>query len=288
MPGVARKVGWLAILSTMAAVAVLAGLLLGRPGSRRMARLSSVTLMGFSHTTPPPWPEGNHFTVVPVSTWFLERYCPRFLGLGRPSLGRTVANMHAENFEALSRKLGFQSVQIEELDDRYCLVVDRRIPREWLLTSASARGPLARRLKLRQERPECFREEPPVESLVGTTWTLVDREDPEGAIARLLPGERIRFGRTELDCASALGKTVSQRAWEGHVRNSRVSLSIYDLQGTTYTGMVFEASRNGDLLTLTPRSKVGSDARGTWWEVYEVAGKAAWVRYRLDSVSDLH
>lgn len=196
--------------------------------------------------------------------------------------------MHAENFEALSRKLGFKSVQIEELDDRYCLVVDRRIPREWLLTSASARGPLTTRLKLRQERPECFREEPQVESLAGTSWILIDREDPEGAVTRLLPGERIRFGRTDLECIATGEKIAARRAWEGRVRDTHFGLSIYDLQGTTYTGMVFEASRSGDLLTLTPRSKMGSDARGTWGEVYEVAGKAAGVRYGLDSVSDLH
>lgn len=283
MPHVVKNVKWLVILSTTVVVAVLGGLVLGRSGSRRMARLSSVTCAYYGHTTPPPWPQGNQFTVVPVSTWFLDRYRPRFLGLGRWSLGRTVANMHAENFEALSRKLGFKSVQIEELDDRFCLVVDRRIPREWLLTSASARGPLTTRLKLRQERPECFREEPQVESLVGTTWSLIDRADPEGAIARLLPGERIQFGRSELDCTSALGKTVTRRAWEGSVRDSRLGLSVYDLQGETYTGMSFEVTRNGDLLTLTPRSKLGSDARGTWFEVYEVAGRAAGVRFRLDS-----
>jgi hypothetical protein len=42
---------------------------------------------------------------------------------------------------------------------------------------------LLMRQKLKLERPECFREDPQVKALIGMTWFLVEREDPDGTRA---------------------------------------------------------------------------------------------------------
>jgi hypothetical protein len=69
------------------------------------------TLVGFSHTGPPPWPRGNCLSLMP----------------------RKVANMHAENFKEAVKKFQLETVKILPIGDGHCVIVDERIPKQWLL-----------------------------------------------------------------------------------------------------------------------------------------------------------
>ena len=43
----------------------------------------------------------------------------------------SVVNMHAENFKGVVKKHGLKTVEVELVSDRFCFVVDPRIPRAW-------------------------------------------------------------------------------------------------------------------------------------------------------------
>jgi hypothetical protein len=90
------------------------------------AVITMQTDVGFMHRAPPPWPRGNCFNISPS---------PRWLGalLGSRRTDRKVCNMHAENFSAIVGRLKLKAMEVEPVDERSCLITDRRIPREWLL-----------------------------------------------------------------------------------------------------------------------------------------------------------
>jgi hypothetical protein len=90
------------------------------------AAMTQQTTVGFFHQSPPPWPQGNCFNISSS---------PRWLGalLGSRRTDRKVCNMHVENFSAIVGRLKLKVVEIEPVDERSCLITDRRIPREWLL-----------------------------------------------------------------------------------------------------------------------------------------------------------
>jgi hypothetical protein len=224
---------------------------------------------------------GTGFSVLPRWAWLRERYLPWLSKhLGEPDEW-WVVNMHAENFEALSSQRGFQWVRVEKIGERpggaLCLVVDKRVPREWLLERPRIE-PLALRQKLKLERPECFREDPQVKALIGTTWILIDRDDPEGSLARLLPGDRIHFGTDELTCGTTSEVNLGRRSWQPNFWGTTFSLSVYEVRGDTYSGMVFVVSKSGDTMTLVLHATVKHGADGTLSE--DQRGRAR-VRYRL-------
>jgi hypothetical protein len=88
------------------------------------ARAGMVTTVAHDLTPPPPWRDGNCFTMHPLPR-------PRQIGTNI-DLGHHVANMHFENFEEIVKRLGLKRVLVE-FDGRFLLVVDSRIPRDWLL-----------------------------------------------------------------------------------------------------------------------------------------------------------
>lgn len=85
------------------------------------ARPLKTTALGFKYNTPPPWPRGNRLSLTadphPASSaeWWL------------------ILNMHAENFGELSGRLGWETVEVLPVGPRRCLIVDPRVPSEWLL-----------------------------------------------------------------------------------------------------------------------------------------------------------
>ena len=87
------------------------------------------TEVGFDHEGPPPWPRGNCFR-VPSMTAAEAKKAQEQKKPGPYSW--KVANMHAENFEAIVRRLGLRTVEVQQLDGSSCLITDERIPREWL------------------------------------------------------------------------------------------------------------------------------------------------------------
>jgi hypothetical protein len=93
------------------------------------------TLGGCSRGAP-PWAQGDCFEVLPLSSWILSTYAP--LPGYHPS-GWHVVNMHAENFEEIVKRKGIKSIKIERIDERYCLIVDPRIPRSWFLSKPCPR-----------------------------------------------------------------------------------------------------------------------------------------------------
>jgi len=86
------------------------------------ARVWSNTLVEYTHPGPPPWPTGNSFR---LSTDRRRQNAQAYW----------VANMHAENFKAVVKKLRLDNVRVLVFDDEWCLVADPRIPREWLLAA---------------------------------------------------------------------------------------------------------------------------------------------------------
>jgi hypothetical protein len=92
------------------------------PSSGRMtlpARSAESTQVGYRHDGPPPWPKGNCFWLTSDPA---DPEAPRF----------HVGNMHAENFERVVRDLGLETVEVMRVGEGHCLIVDPRIPREWL------------------------------------------------------------------------------------------------------------------------------------------------------------
>ena len=87
------------------------------------ARPQMVTAVGFNRDSPPPWRTGNCFDLspVPLSRRTEKNLCP----------GYHVANMHRENFQEIVKRLGLKRVLVE-FDGQVFLVVDSRIPRDWL------------------------------------------------------------------------------------------------------------------------------------------------------------
>ena len=155
------------ILAVLAALAMAAGAGLFHARSNpTLAGFYGKTSVIHRHTSPPPWPDaGNCFSVLPKSTFYRE-WCLHWLpGQRKPIEGWRVINMHAENFEALCRQQGFRWVLVERVGERHCLIVDPRVPREWLLHApCTLCVPMEIRQKLRVERPGCFREDLPVEA----------------------------------------------------------------------------------------------------------------------------
>ena len=291
MARVPRTIKVPAVLIAVAVTAVIALRSIGSP--RTMARIGDVMHVGSEHIGPAPWPDGSSFSVDPYWASLRKRYLPglsRYVGLQwlskyvGPDTQWSVLNMHAENLGALCRQRGFQWVKVEQVGERaggpVCLVVDKRVPREWLLDKPRMDS-LPMRQKLKLERPECFREDPQVKALIGTTWVLVDREDPEGSLGRLLPGDRIHFGPVELTCRAVAQTNLAQRAWEPHISERAFSLSVYEVRGDTFSGMAFVVTKSGDTMTLVPRATVKHDADGTRSDYHEDQGGFPQVRYRL-------
>jgi hypothetical protein len=292
-------------------------LLLSTAGSRHVkARAGMQTLVGYQHTGPAPWPDGNCLNMIPASKWslYLARlqntsWWGKYLSpLGNrtgQSEGFRVVNMHAENFHAVSQQLNLGLIEIEKLDDRFCLVVDRRIPKEWLLaTPKTCCPPMAMRLKLWRERPECFREDAQLQSLFGKTWVNMeldrsllgnpleqtDREDAAELMARLLPGDRIRFKPAQLICTTASGEMVAERYWEPHERSFSATqfISIYEMREEGFSGMGMELDRDGDTLILILTSILErSEAGGPPERVPETEeGRPFQFRYRMESAGE--
>ncbi|HQR06870.1 MAG TPA: hypothetical protein PLN21_08615 [Gemmatales bacterium] len=82
------------------------------------------TDIGYVWNSPPPWPEGNSFSLAAEP--------------GDPSKCiNHVVNMHAENFHDICIKLGLLRVRARILNDAigntYIIIIDPRIPRNWFL-----------------------------------------------------------------------------------------------------------------------------------------------------------
>ncbi|MBX9585581.1 MAG: hypothetical protein K2X87_35180 [Gemmataceae bacterium] len=137
---------WVRIVGLIAALALAAG------GGWWAARSPAVTLRprairstsgDFWHDGPPPWPHGNRFSLTadpdaaPSSEWWL------------------VLNMHAENYTELSKRLGLETLRILPVGPNECLIIDRRVPRDWLLDAPL--GPPDFRREMLEKYPQYFR-----------------------------------------------------------------------------------------------------------------------------------
>jgi hypothetical protein len=177
------------------------------------------------------------------------------------------------------------------LKDGECLVVDMRVPREWLLAHpCMSCTRLEHRLSLREKWTANFRGEPQADALIGTTWELVSREDHDNLIENHLPGQRLTFGRSELACFSDKGEKLAGRLWEqitlrrGAVAAAPFALKIHDVKGARYTSLGFVFDRQRDVMTLTVSSRSKRDERGSIESGGPRRGKAKSplrVRYRL-------
>ncbi len=134
----------------------------------------------------------------------------------------------------------------------------------------------------------CFRVDTnaAVQALVGTSWVLTAREDPEGALAQVFPGDRIRFGPVEMVCLTAAGEEVARRYYEPGVRVGALtsvlsSLRVHNINPDRTTTVDLGTYRTDDMLNLTALSM--SDGRSvTRSEKREFTGARPRLRYRLE------
>jgi hypothetical protein len=224
------------------------------------------TLMGVHYTNPPPWRSGNG----------LELSSKTNADSGLPEGEWKLANMHAENYFEIIKLRNFQTLEFGLMPDHRCFVVDPRVPREWFLDQPS--GELAQRLSLRTRFPNLFRNNPVADSMVGTKWALVSRDDPGGLSERILPGEKLRFGVTNLTCESAAGTKRGERLWE--LGDPPVGLFVYELLPSGgYTGAGFGFTRAGDELVLVAQSRLfGSTTNGYGGSQYDFPARATYRR----------
>jgi hypothetical protein len=227
----------------------------------------SSTLMMFLHKNPPPWPQGN----------YLELSSKTNADSGLPTGEWRLANMHAENYAEITKRRHFKTLEFGLMPyHQRCFVVDSRVPREWFLAEPSV-FELEERLSLRARFPSFFRKNPVADSMVGTKWALVSRNDPGGLSERILPGEKLRFGVTDLTCEAVAGTRRGERLWE--VRDPPVSLCVYEVVSPgAYTGASFRLTRTRDELVLVATGKLNRSAGGTGREGYDFAAKATYRR----------
>jgi hypothetical protein len=134
------------IVGLIAALAVAAGGVWWATRSpARTLRPAAIrsTTGAFRHDGPPPWPHGNRFSLTadpdaaPSSRWWL------------------VLNMHTENYTELSKRLNLETVRILPVGTDQCLIIDRRVPRAWLLDVPL--GPPEFRREILEKYPQHFR-----------------------------------------------------------------------------------------------------------------------------------
>jgi hypothetical protein len=267
---------WISVFS----LAALAGVIGGEQRSTReemrrvtvdTAKLDLMsTLVGYRYTNRPSWPEGNCVTLSSKTN-----------GVSGLPAGRWgLVNMHAENYSQLVKRRGFKSLELGLLPGQRCIVVGPRVPQEWFRSRPCAKCfSLERRQSLKLEFGEYFRKERQAEALLGTAWVLVNRKDPDGLLARVLPGDGIEFGAVELICRDAGWNTLARRSWECGEREGSAWMSIYDVRSATnYTGAFFTLSREKDRMALVPHEVLRRTADSFGSERYSGSAEAV---YRL-------
>ena len=133
------------------------------------------TLVLHRYDTPPPWPHGNCFSLSRLSLQqrrALEQRQQRERDearAARRSSNRSskrrspgpppesyelqVLNMHSANFGHIVGELKIDTVEVERVGKQHCLIVDARIPRQWLLeVPCSSCTPASLRKDLRSPR----------------------------------------------------------------------------------------------------------------------------------------
>jgi hypothetical protein len=234
-----------------------------------LARVSGMqTLVGFSHTNPAPWLEGNCLTLESKTN------APS----GLPPGPWRLVNMHAENFYELVKRQGFKTMDLGLSDLQRCFVVDTRVPREWLSSQPCANcWPLEGRLSMKTQYPALFRPNLVEAGLVGTRWKLTSRHDPGGLLARVLPGDTIEFAPATLTCLAKSGSLSGVRSWECSDARAPYSLLVYEVQSTNaYTGAAFRIDQKTNRMVLTPQTLLRRASDGRYMERYDTPSEAAY------------
>lgn len=127
----------------------------------------TVTAMTFHRTTPPPWNTGNSLG--------FRKIHPRQPGCEEEQAVWSIVNIHAENLFEIKRRLGMDVIELQVLHHRYpteiqetgrparkivldqgqAIIIDRRIPNEWLVFEPKCDRAIGRRLKT--QYPDAFR-----------------------------------------------------------------------------------------------------------------------------------
>jgi hypothetical protein len=88
---------------------------------------------------------------------------------------------------------------------------------------------------MRLNRPDCFAVNEYAQDIIGTVWTLEARNDPDGILEHMLPGDQIEFGEVDLDCTSSESPIRAQRMWElrrgGWKDEQNCTIQVYQLEG---------------------------------------------------------
>lgn len=239
-----------------------------------LAKIRSMqTSVGYRalYTNKPPWPQGNCLTMASMTNE----------SSGLPPGEWRLANMHAENFWEFTQSQKITRLDFGLLANHVCVVVDARVPAAWLRDRpCSGCYSLPKRIALKNRYPQLFKRHPLEDALIQSTWVLASRQDPDGLITQVLPGDKIQFASSEITCATAAGGKCGVRLWEPYGIAKPYHLSIYDVQFTnTYTGASFSVISEPGMLQLTFVEKLHSDSHSVGGEVYQGIAEA---RYRRE------
>jgi len=229
------------------------------------------TAVLYRHEGPPPWPHGN---CISLGKWH-------------------VINMHSENISAFERNFGVHELEVRPVDDAGVVVIDARVPKEWLRVRPCKHcNSLQERLAWRVRYKEHFEVLPETAKLIGSVWELAERQDTgvrdliaeqnhANIVARVLPGERIQFLETAVACSKADGKPVGKRWWEPGLQDEKVMLIVYDLDEESghFVAIRFRVDKVDDELVLAGEEWIRKDGIGTGYKPLGERRKAR-VSYR--------
>jgi hypothetical protein len=257
--------------------------------------MTSMTLMGVHYDMPHPWPKGNYFSVLPRWRALQQAYLPWLNRHLKPHPDWRVVNMYAENCSVLCQQQKIRWLEVELIAPAQCAIVDPRIPRSWL-SDRPLTMPVSRSRALRLERPELFAVNPDAEALVGTSWTMLESKDPDGFLARLLPGRRVEFQKVDLHCLADKNATPITRTWQllkefppampgsatPQAAEPTLTFSVYDLNGEAYDGIAGTLRLEANEMTFTLGSTLESDGESVTSQGYRILGREAWIRWITD------
>ena len=280
------------LLAGLAVSLIAAGVVQWTTREKSPVRTVSSTAMLVRYDLPYPWPSGNVFSIG-VRDDGLQPGPASWLDQDQQARSRwNDVNMYAENFTEISKQQRIRQVEVERLGLNYCAIVDSRIPRSWL-SKHPLRLSVPKSRRLRLERPELFAVNPEADALVGTAWSLRNRTDPDGFLARLLPGDRIEFQRVDLVCTTSELSVPVLRTWQllrtfptadALKRNPgdaepKLSFSVYDVAGEVYEGIAGELNLVGNEMTFIIGLTLKGEGEQESGSCYRVKGNDAYATY---------
>lgn len=173
-----------------------------------------------------------------------------------------LCNVHTENFQHLKSLLDTNDMEISKLDDTNLMVTDKRIPKKWFKDQPCISCySLEERIILRSRFHEYFEESVLNKQLKASEWKVIEREDPSGALAQILPGKVIRFTDRAVVCDGKPEAPGIHRIWETDGKKLKVYVNK---AGPNFEGLGFKLSMTKDRMTLVVSTEEAGYSSGSF------------------------